>query len=116
MADWPHDPDGEEGSEGKRKYGQAIIAKKVDEEDDFPLDVSGFIDEHGDDPIRLNHERVVRLEEVFAGVASDEIADIQTMHRRVGAVMRENGLWEYDTESEGPSTEAGFAGGADEST
>jgi hypothetical protein len=106
MADWPHDPDGEEGSEGMRKYGQAVIAKKVDEEEDFPLDVSTFVDEHGDEPIRLNHERVVSLGEVFEGVEEDEIKDIQTMHRRVGAAMRENGLWEYDTDTEGPGTEA----------
>jgi sulfite reductase beta subunit-like hemoprotein len=106
MADWPHDPDGEEGSEGMRKYGQAVIAKKVDDEEDFPLDVSAFVDEHGDDPIRLSHERVVSLEEVFEGVESDEIEDIQSMHRHIGAAMRENGLWEYDTESEGPGTEA----------
>jgi|AntDeeMetagen192_2_1112575.scaffolds.fasta_scaffold07993_2 hypothetical protein len=32
---WPHDLDGEEGSEGKRKYDMAIIVKKVDEEADF---------------------------------------------------------------------------------
>ena len=106
MADWPHDPDGEEGSEGMRKYGQAVIAKKVDEQEDFPLDVSAFVDEHGDDPIRLNHERVVSLDEIFAGVESDEIADIQSMHRQVGAAMRANGLWEYDASAEGPGSEA----------
>ncbi|WP_256685008.1 DUF5785 family protein [Halococcus qingdaonensis] len=106
MADWPHDPDGEEGSEGMRKYGQAVIAKKVDEHDDFPLDVSAFIDEHGDDPIRLNHERVVSLAEIFDNVDSDEIEDIQTMHQQVGDTMRENGYWEYDAETEGPGTEA----------
>lgn len=104
MADWPHDPDGEEGSEGMRKYGQAIIAKKVDDEEDFPLDVSAFVAEHGDEPIRLNHERVVRLEELFEGVADDEIADIQTMHRRVGAAMREGGFWEYVPEGDTADT------------
>jgi hypothetical protein len=101
MADWPHDPDGEEGSEGMRKYGQAIIAKKVDDEEDFPLDVGEFVSEHGDEPIRLNHERVVSLEELFEGVEDDEIEDIQTMHRRVGAAMREGDFWEYVPEGEG---------------
>ena len=99
MADWPHDPDGEEGSEGMRKYGQAIIAKKVDEED-FPLDVSAFVSEHGDEPIRLNHEQVVNLEAVFEGVEDEEIADIQTMHRRVGEAMRAGDFWEYDPDAE----------------
>ena len=105
MADWPHDPDGEEGSEGMRNYGHAIIAKKVDEEEDFPLDVSAFVSEYGDDPIRLNYERVVSLEEIFDGVEDDEIEDIQTMHQRVGEAMRANGYWEYDPEVEGPDAE-----------
>ncbi|EMA38400.1 DUF5785 family protein [Halococcus hamelinensis] len=104
MADWPHDPDGEEGSEGMRKYGQAIVAKKVDEGEDFPLDVAAFVAEHGDEPIRLNYERVVSLEAVFDGVEDDEIEDIQTMHQRVGESMRTNDLWEYDPEAEGPES------------
>lgn len=102
MTDWPHDPDGEEGSEGMRKYGQAIIAKKVDDEEDFPLDVSAFVADHGDEPIRLNHERVVSLEEIFEGVENEEIEDIQTMHRRVGEAMREGDFWEYNPEIENP--------------
>jgi hypothetical protein len=106
MADWPHDPDGEEGSEGMRKYGQAIVAKKVDEDEDFPLDVSEFISEHGDEPIRLNHERVVSLEELFDGVDDDEIEDIQTMHQRVGEAMREGDFWEYVPEGEADVGEA----------
>ena len=78
-----------------RKYGQAIVAKKVDDEEDFPLDVAAFVDAHGDDPIRLNHERVVSLREVFDGVEDEEIDDIQAMNRRVGEAMRANDLWEY---------------------
>jgi hypothetical protein len=107
MADWPHDPDGEEGSEGMRKYGQAIVAKKVDDEEDFPLDIASFVDAHGDDPIRLNHERVVSLREIFEGIEDDEIDDIQTMHRRVGGAMRVNGFWEYT-----PGSDAANRGGA----
>jgi len=59
--DWPHDPDGEQGSEGGRQYGHAVIAKKVDEEGDFPLDRDSFVSEYGDDPIRIDHETVVPL-------------------------------------------------------
>lgn len=94
--DWPHDPDGDEGSEGGRKYGHAIIAKKVDEGEDFPLDVEAFVDEYGDDPIRLDSERVVSLREVFDGVDESELADMVEMHRAVGRAMRENDLWFYE--------------------
>ena len=107
MADWPHDPDGKEGSEGMRKYGQAIVAKKVDDEEDFPLDVSAFVDSHGDDPIRLNHERVVSLREIFERIEDEEIDDIRTMHRRIGEAMRANDLWEYT-----PGSDAANRGGA----
>jgi len=94
--DWPHDPDGEEGSEGRRKYGHAVIAKKVDEDEDFPLDVTAFVEEHGDDPIRIDYETVVPLRDVFAHVGVDEIEDLQTMHRILGRVMREHGFWFYE--------------------
>ena len=41
-GDWPHDPDGEEGSEGGRKYGMAIVAKSLHD------DLLGMIREHDD--------------------------------------------------------------------
>jgi hypothetical protein len=73
--DWPHDPDGEEGSEGGRKYGHAVIAKKVNEDEDFPLDVAAFVDEYGDDPVRIDHETVVSLRDIFEGVDAEEFGD-----------------------------------------
>jgi len=94
--DWPHDPDGEQGSEGRRKYGHAVIAKKVDEETDFPLDVAAFVDEYGDDPVRIDHETVVSVREIFDGVDAEEFADFVEMHRALGAAMRENGYWFYE--------------------
>lgn len=94
--DWPHDPDGEQGSEGRRVYGHAVIAKKVDEEADFPLAVSEFVEAYGDDPIRIDHETVVPLREIFDHVAVKEFEDIVTMHRRVGEAMRDNELWFYE--------------------
>lgn len=94
--DWPHDPDGEQGSEGRRVYGHAVIAKKVDEEDDFPLDVDAFVAEYGDDPIRIDHETVVSLRDIFEHVEAAEFDDIMTMHRKVGTAMRENDLWFYE--------------------
>lgn len=92
---WPHDPDGEEGSEGMRKYGLAVVAKKVDEEEDFPLEVESFLADHGDDPVRLNHERVVALSEIFEYVDEETIADKVSFNRAVGAALREGQFWEY---------------------
>jgi hypothetical protein len=94
--DWPHDPDGEQGSEGRRVYGHAVIAKKVDEEDDFPLDVDAFVAEYGDDPIRIDHETVVPLRDIFEHVEAAKFDDIMTMHKQVGTAMRENDLWFYE--------------------
>ncbi|MEF8778719.1 MAG: DUF5785 family protein [Natronomonas sp.] len=96
--DWPHDPDGEEGSEGKRKYGQAVLAKKLDEEEDFPLEKTDFVDEHGDEPVRLNHERVVSVADIFEHVEETEFEDIGAFHRAVGQAMRENDMWELEGE------------------
>lgn len=96
--DWPHDPDGEEGSEGKRKYGQAVLAKKLDEEENFPLEATDFVDEHGDEPVRLNHERVVSVADIFKHVEDTEFEDIVAFHRAVGQAMRENDMWELERE------------------
>jgi hypothetical protein len=97
--DWPHDPDGEEGSEGKRKYGQAILAKKLDDEADFPLSKSDFLADHGGEPVRLNNERVVSVADIFEHVEEDEFEDITTFHRAVGRAMRSAGMWEIDVRS-----------------
>lgn len=94
--DWPHDPDGEQGSEGKRKYGHAVIAKKVDEEEDFPLDRDAFVAEYGDDPVRIDAETVVSLREVFEGVEEESFADFVEFHQALGRAMRKNGHWFYE--------------------
>jgi hypothetical protein len=90
---WPHDPDGEHGSEGMRKYGQA---KKLDEQADFPLTVAEFVAEHGDDPIRLNHQRVVSVRDIFEHVEESEFETMVDLHKGVGRAMRRNDLWEYE--------------------
>jgi hypothetical protein len=96
--DWPHDPDGEEGSEGMRKYGQAILAKKLDEDEDFPLEKTEFVEAHGDEPVRLNHERVVSVADIFENVEETEFEDIVAFHKAVGRAMRGAGMWEIDVE------------------
>lgn len=93
--DWPHDPDGEEGSEGRRKYDMAVIAKKVDEEEDFPLERDEFVEDYGDDPIRINHRRVVSLADIFEYVEPTTFETIVDMHKSVGDAMRAGDFWEY---------------------
>jgi hypothetical protein len=94
-TDWPHDPDSNEGSEGRRKYGQAILAKKVDDEEDFPLRRDEFVEEYGDHPVRLNYERVVSVRELMAEVDQEEFEGFPDMHRAVGRAMRHSGMWEF---------------------
>lgn len=103
--DWPHDPDDEAGSEGMRKYGMAVIAKKVDEED-FPLERDAFVGEYGEDPIRLNYRTVVALRDVFEYVDVEEFETITDMHRAVGRAMREGGFWEYHPVGADPETKS----------
>ncbi|WP_246988070.1 DUF5785 family protein [Halorientalis marina] len=98
MSDWPHDPDGEEGSEGRRKYGQAIIAKKIDEDEDFPLDRDEFVEEHADEPIRIDYETVVSVEDVFEAVDQATFEDFPDFHKTVGQAMRDEGYWPYELE------------------
>lgn len=94
--DWPHDPDGEEGSEGMRKFGHAVLVKKVDEDESFPLSREEFVEEHGDEPVRIDHETVVSVADVFDHVDRAEFADIQDFHRAVGAALRASGYWQYN--------------------
>ncbi|WP_247000206.1 DUF5785 family protein [Halosolutus gelatinilyticus] len=101
-ADWPHDPDGEEGSEGMRKYDMAIIAKKIDEEEDFTLSRDEFVEEYGDDPIRINYRTVVPLREIFEYVEPEEFETMVDMHKAVGNAMRAGGFWEYHPEGSDP--------------
>ena len=96
--DWPHDPDGEEGSEGRRKYGHAVIAKKIDEEEDFPLSADEFVEEFGDHPVRIDYETVVSVEEVFEHVDGSEFADFPEFHKALGRALREADYWPYRLE------------------
>lgn len=96
--DWPHDPDGEAGSEGRRKYGHAIIAKKIDEEEDFPLSAEAFVDDVGDHPVRIDYETVVSVEEVFEHVDESEFEDFPELHRALGRALRSAGYWPYELE------------------
>ncbi|WP_436343380.1 DUF5785 family protein [Natronorubrum sp. FCH18a] len=102
--DWPHDPDGEQGSEGMRKFDMRIIADKVDEEEDFPMIRDEFVEEHGDDPIRINYRRVVPMREIFEYVEPEEFETILDMHKAVGNAMRAGDFWEYHPKGADPET------------
>jgi len=97
--DWPHDPDGDEGSEGRRKYGHAVLAKKIDEEEDFPFTASEFVEEYGDDPVRIDYETVVSVAEIFEHVEDTTFEEFPEFHSAVGAAMREADYWPYRLES-----------------
>ena len=100
--DWPHDPDGEDGSEGKRLYGQAIFAKKVSDED-FPLDIEAFAEQVGHHPIRIDHETVVPAADILDAVDPDTVEDRTDFNQAIGEAMRSQGFWTYDPEIEVPS-------------
>lgn len=96
--DWPHDPDGEKGSEGRRKYGHAVIAKKIDEESEFPLSAEEFVEEYGDHPVRIDYETVVSVADVFEHVEESKFEDFPTLHRALGRALRGADYWPYRLE------------------
>ncbi|KDE60253.1 hypothetical protein EL22_05815 [Halostagnicola sp. A56] len=103
MSDnWPVDPDGEEGSDGMRKYDMRIIADKVDEEADFPMDPDEFVAEYGEYPIRINYRTVVPMSDIFEYVDAEEFDTIVDMHKAVGNAMRAGGFWEYHPKGSSP--------------
>jgi len=94
--DWPHDPDGEQGSEGRRQYGHAVLAKKINEEEDFPLSAADYVEQYGDHPIRIDYETVVSVEEIFGGVEKEEFRGLRRVPPGTRRAMRENGYWFYE--------------------
>ncbi len=97
--DWPHDPDGDEGSEGGRKYGHAVLAKKVDENEDFPFTAEWYVDSFGDHPVRIDHERVVSVADIFEFIDDDEeFETFPEFHKSVGKALREADYWPYRLE------------------
>jgi hypothetical protein len=97
--DWPHDPDGDEGSEGRRKYGHAVLAKKLDEAEDFPITAGEYVEQYGDHPIRIDYETVVSVEAIFEAVDPEtEFETFPEFHTRLGEALRAADLWPYRLE------------------
>jgi hypothetical protein len=98
--DWPHDPDSDKGSEGRRKYGHAVLAKKIDESEDFPLSAAEYVEQFGDHPVRIDYERVVSVADIFEHVDDDAVfEDFPEFHKAVGTALREADYWPYRLES-----------------
>jgi len=94
--DWPHDPDGEKGSEGRRSYGHAVLAKKVDDSEDFPFTAAEYVEQYGDHPVRIDYDRVVSVADIFESIDDDaEFQEFPEFHTEVGRAMREAGYWPY---------------------
>jgi hypothetical protein len=93
-GDWPHDPDGEQGSEGMRNFDMAILSKMAPQEE-FPLEKAAFLDEHGDWPVRINYETVISVADIFEHVEADRFETKTDFHRAVGEAMRKTDLWEF---------------------
>ena len=97
--DWPHDPDGDQGSEGRRKYGHAVLAKKIDEEEDFPFTAAEYVEQYGDHPVRIDYDRVVSVEEIFELIDDEEeFETFPEFHKTVGKALREADYWPYRLE------------------
>ena len=96
--DWPHDPDGEDGSEGRRKYGHAVLAKKVNEDEDFPLTAEEYVEQYGDHPVRIDYETVVSVADIFEHVDQEEFEDFPDFHKALGRALREADWWPYRLE------------------
>lgn len=95
--DWPHDPDGEEGSEGGRKYGLAVIAKKLDDES-FPLNREESLEQFGDHPIRLDHETVIAASELLDELEPGPYDTREEYLAAVATAMRRGGYWRFERE------------------
>jgi hypothetical protein len=75
-----------------------VLAKKVDEAEDFPLSAAEYVEQYGDHPVRIDYETVVSVEEIFEHVDESEFADFPEFHEAVGEALREADYWPYRLE------------------
>jgi len=76
-----------------------VLAKKVDEEEDFPFTAGEYVDQYGDHPIRIDYERVVSVEKIFEPIDDDEeFETFPEFHKRVGKALRDADYWPYRLE------------------
>ena len=93
--DWPHDPDGERGSDGRRAHGHVVLSKTVDESS-FPLAVERYREECGAYLVRIDTDRVVSAVDILEHVDREEFDSLREFHRAIGKAMRAGGYWPAD--------------------
>lgn len=93
-AGWPIDPDGDEGSNGMRRFDMAILSK-FESKEAFPLTAGTFLERHGTKPVRINHQQVKSVAEIFEHLSVDSFETKTEFHHAVGDAIRAGDLWDY---------------------
>ena len=96
-GDWPFDPDGEDGSDGLRRFGMAVLSG-LEPKSAFPMSAETFLDRHGKKPVRVNYQTVVSVADLLDGLDGETFETKTAFHRAVGERIRARGDWEYTVE------------------
>ena len=96
--EWPIDPDGENGSNGMRRFDMAILSK-FEPKDAFPMTAEDFLERHGDKPVRVNYRRVVSVAEIFEHLGSESFETKTEFHHAVGDAIRKGDFWEFHAQA-----------------
>ena len=91
---WAIDPDGEQGSNGRRRYDMAILSN-FEPKDAFPMTAETFLQRHGDKPVRMNHDTVVSVRDLIGNVSVETFETKTAFHSAVGDAIREGNYWTY---------------------
>ncbi|MFW5900492.1 MAG: DUF5785 family protein [Halodesulfurarchaeum sp.] len=97
-SEWPIDPDGENGSNGLRRFDMAILSK-FEPADAFPMEAEDFLDRHGDKPVRFNYRTVGSVAEIFEHLPGESFETKTEFHNAVGDAIRKGGFWEFHAQA-----------------
>jgi len=95
---WPFDPDGEEGSDGLRRFDMAVLSR-FEPKSAFPMRAATFLDRHGEKPVRVNYRTVLSVADLLDGLEDETFETKTAFHRAVGEAIRARGDWEYTVET-----------------
>ncbi|MFW6383992.1 MAG: DUF5785 family protein [Halodesulfurarchaeum sp.] len=96
--DWPFDPDGENGSDGLRRFDMAVLSR-FEPKTAFPMDRAEFLERHGDKPVRVNYRTVKPVAELLDGIEVETFESKTAFHRAVGEAIRDRSDWEFTVET-----------------